>query len=232
MDGSPRPGLSTEVKSYSANGWTAVGGYTGDRNSEISFGAVRVRIPETHKIGRIELPSSARIFSFQFKSDGRDPTKHFTIRSIQETDEEEWIRSLSLTNEKTALIFVHGFNTDFRNSVFRTAQIVWDLQFRGAAVLFSWPSRGEIADYFYDKDSALSSRAALLHIINDLNKAGFVDIHVVAHSLGDLIAVDALSNSAATKSPVSIAQLIMAAPDVDRDMFIQGIPNVAKVAKA
>lgn len=42
---------------------------------------------------------------------------------------------------------------------------------------------------------------------------------------------DALSNSAATKSPTAIAHLIMAAPDVDRDMFIQDISGVSKVTK-
>jgi esterase/lipase superfamily enzyme len=211
--------------------WIPISGYTGDRSSELSFGAVRVRIPETHKIGRIELPSSTMIFGFQFKNDDPDPAKHFIIRSIATTPEGEWVRSLSATNERKALIFVHGFNTSFRSSVFRTAQIIWDLQFRGATVLFSWPSRGEIADYFYDKDSALGSRAALLHILRNVHDAGFNEIHVVAHSMGNLITVDALSNSAVMKSPVVISQLVMAAPDVDRDIFIQGIPNVARVAR-
>jgi len=43
--------------------------------------------------------------------------------------------------------------------------------------------------------------------------------------------VDALSNSAATQSPAEIAQLVMAAPDVDRDMFLQAIPKIARVTK-
>ncbi|WP_081851376.1 alpha/beta fold hydrolase [Bradyrhizobium sp. URHD0069] len=122
-------------------------------------------------------------------------------------------------------------NTKFRDAVFRTAQIVWDLQFQGTTVLFSWPSRGEIADYIYDQNSALGSRAALLRVVANLRKAGFQHVDILAHSMGNLIAVDALSNSASTKSPVAIAQLRMAAPDVDRDMFIQAIPRVAKVAK-
>lgn len=49
--------------------------------------------------------------------------------------------------------------------------------------------------------------------------------------MGNLIAVDALASSAMTSSPAAIAQFVMAAPDVDRDMFIQDIPRVAKVAK-
>jgi esterase/lipase superfamily enzyme len=216
---------------YSSNGWTTVSGYTGERSADLSFGAVRVRVPEGHHLGNIELPSKIGIFGITFASYNSDLTKHFTIRSIATTNEGQWIKSLPSAKKNRALIFVHGFNTKFRDAVFRTAQIIWDIQFEGTVVLFSWPSRGEIADYLYDKDSALGSRAALLRVIDDLRKAKFETIDVIAHSMGNLIAIDALSNATPTKAPIAIAQLIMAAPDVDRDLFIQEIPRVAKVAK-
>jgi esterase/lipase superfamily enzyme len=227
--------LQTQVSGNpisSPNSWTPVSGYTGERSVDLSFGAIRVRVPEGHQIGKIELPSNTKIFGITFSRDSPDPTKHFTVRSIAKASEDQWIKSLSSTKKKRALIFVHGFNTKFQDAVFRTAQIVWDLQFRGTAVLFSWPSRGEIADYFYDKDSAFGSRAALLRVIDNLHKARFERIDIIAHSMGNLIAVDALSNSIAARSPTAIAQLVMAAPDVDRDMFIQEIPKLAKVAKS
>jgi esterase/lipase superfamily enzyme len=221
----------TDDRAHSSNIWKPISGYTGERSRDLSFGAVRVRIPDTHRIGKIELPSSVEIFSLRFRGDP-DQHKYFKIRGIQETSEDQWIHLLSSANEKKALIFVHGFNTKFKDAVFRTAQIVWDLQFPGTTVLFSWPSRGEIADYDYDRDSALGSRYALLHVVDDLHKSGYDDIDIVAHSMGNLIAIDALSNSASSRSPVAIvAQLVMAAPDVDRDLFIQEIPRIAKVAK-
>jgi esterase/lipase superfamily enzyme len=216
---------------YSSDGWTAVGDYTGERETDLSFGAIRVSVPEGHHIGQIELPSEIEAFGYTLYSFSPNPTKHFIIRSIEKTDEAAWIKSLSSMTGKKALVFVHGFNTKFRDAVFRTAQIVWDLQYHGTTVLFSWPSRGEIADYLYDTNSALASRDALMHVIADLHNAGFTEINILAHSMGNLIAVDALSNSAATQSPVAIAQLVMAAPDVDRDMFIKDIPGLAKVAK-
>jgi esterase/lipase superfamily enzyme len=222
----------TDYGAHGANGWTLVSGYTGERSHDLSFGAVRVRIPDTHRMGRIELPSSIRIFGLRFSNEEAEPAKHFIIRGIEQTSEEEWIRTLSAATGKTALVFIHGFNTKFNDSVFRTAQIVWDLQFRGTTVLFSWPSRGEIADYDYDRDSALGSRYALLHVIDDLHQAGFDNIDIIAHSMGNLIALDALSNSASAGPPLAIvAQLIMAAPDVDRDLFVQEIPRLAQVAK-
>jgi esterase/lipase superfamily enzyme len=238
IEGNPQPSETVNGRPrYTSNGWTAVSDYTGDRTADLSYGAIRIRVPEGHRIGKLELPSELKVFGVTFWSDSVDPKKHFIIRSIQKTDEDRWIKSVSLVSSskdaktKKALIFVHGFNTKFRDAAFRTAQIVWDLQFDGVVVLFSWPSRGEIADYFYDQNSALNSRDALLHVISDLNKAEVGDISIVAHSMGNLIAVDALSNSAATKSPVAIAELIMAAPDVDRDMFLREIPRVAQVAK-
>lgn len=222
----------TDDRADGSNGWRPVSGYTGERSRYLSFGAVRVRVPDTHRIGKMELPSSVKIFGVRFSSGDADPSKHFTIRSIEEANEDDWIKSLSSANDKKALIFIHGFNTKFRDAVFRTAQIVWDLQFHGTTVLLSWPSRGEIADYDYDRESALGSRYALLQVIDDLHKAGFDEVDIVAHSMGNLIAVDALSNSASTQSPGAIVdQFVMAAPDVDRDLFIQEIPRIAKVAK-
>lgn len=42
---------------YNPDGWTPVkGGYSGERNENLTFGAVSVRVPEGHHIGRIEFP--------------------------------------------------------------------------------------------------------------------------------------------------------------------------------
>lgn len=220
-----------------AQGWNDVADYTGERNSSLAYGAIRVRVPEEHQIGKLELAQDLHIFKLTIWHVTPDQRKYFIIRSIQETDKAKWIAAISSDNrrkdtrDKKALIFVHGFNTKFQDAAFRTAQIVGDLQFRGTPVLFSWPSRGEIADYLYDKDSALGSRDALLQVVRNLNEAGINDISIIAHSMGNLVAVDALANSSATQSPAAIAQLVMAAPDVDRDMFIEEIPKLAKVAK-
>ena len=37
-------------------------------------------------------------------------------------------------------MFVHGFNVDFASAARRTAQMKYDLGFRGAAILYSWPA--------------------------------------------------------------------------------------------
>ena len=45
----------------------------------------------------------------------------------------------------TPVVFVHGFNVNFEDAVYRTAQITYDLQFDGAPFLFSWPTSGNIS---------------------------------------------------------------------------------------
>jgi len=215
--------------------WVDATGYSGERNAELTYGIAKVRVPDDHRIGQLKVPSEIKFFAVTIWREDFDPKKHFWIRAIQKTDEAQWTKSLSSSpssaKEKRALIFVHGFNTKFRDAAFRTAQIVWDLRFKGTTVLFSWPSRGEILDYFYDEKSALGSRDAFLHVVDNLRKAGFKRIDVIAHSMGNLVAVDALANSAVSRSPASIVQLIMAAPDIDRDMFVEQIPKVVKEAK-
>jgi esterase/lipase superfamily enzyme len=43
------------------------------------------------------------------------------------------------------LVFVHGFANSFEDAVFRNAQIVYDLDYQGLSVLYSWSSRGDVA---------------------------------------------------------------------------------------
>jgi esterase/lipase superfamily enzyme len=48
--------------------------------------------------------------------------------------------------------------------------------------------------------------------------------------MGNLLAIDALANEARTANPVRIAELIMAAPDIDQDHYRQAMKEIAKIA--
>ena len=204
--------------------------FTGERDDGLNFGVVRVRIPEDHKVGTIRLPGGISIFGYQ--TDPFDPKRHFHIRSRQLVTRAEWdgfVRELKPTD---ALVFVHGFNNTFDDAAFRMAQIVWDLDYRGLPVLFSWPSRSGVLDYQYDRESALASRRRFVDLLQILQKDHRVErVHVLAHSMGNFLVLDALANLAGTSDPLRIAELIMAAPDIDRDQFLQNVPFVQKIVK-
>jgi esterase/lipase superfamily enzyme len=120
-------------------------------------------------------------------------------------------------------------NTTFEDALHRNAQIAFDLQYDGLSVLFTWASRGSLTSYIYDKESAYLARDAFIALLEKLKRnCGIEQVDVLAHSMGNLIAVDGLANYARTSNPVKIAHLVMAAPDVDRNQFLALVP----VAKA
>ncbi|UOK72523.1 alpha/beta hydrolase [Ancylobacter polymorphus] len=207
---------------------TAIASYSGNR-AGLSYGIASVRIPEDHKIGHIELPASWSLFGITFGFTPND-NKHFVIKRVIPVNEELFGNIIRSHHSRTALIFVHGFNTSFEESAFRNAQIIWDLQFTGISVLFSWASRGETTDYLYDKESAALARSAFLELIEKLNREyGVEQINVLAHSMGNLLTLDALAGYAQTTNPIGIARLVMAAPDVDRDVFLDLAPKAKAI---
>ena len=137
------------------------------------------------------------------------------------------------TQATRALIFVHGFNTSFEEAVYRNAQIIYDLDFRGLSILYSWSSRGSVLDYRYDLDSALNGRDGFVFLLKKLHDDfGIRRVDVIAHSMGNLLVLDALKNSAAAADPARVDQLVMAAPDVDREAFEkQLLPQVERISR-
>jgi esterase/lipase superfamily enzyme len=192
--------------------------FNGERGP-LTYGAASVRIPDDHKIGRIELPSSWRLFGLTL-STAPDDHEHFVIKGVSLLSETGFDQIARAKGANTALIFIHGFNTSFEDALYRNAQIVWDLQYRGLSVLFTWASRGEIKDYIYDRESAELATGAFITLLQKLKRDyGIEQVNVLAHSMGNLLALDALASYSQTANPVQITRLIMAAPDVDRDRF-------------
>jgi esterase/lipase superfamily enzyme len=192
--------------------------YSGERGP-ITYGAASIRIPDDHKIGHIELPWSWQVFGYNILF-APNEHKHFLIKSVVPLTEDGFRQLIKDESSRTALIFIHGFNVTFEDALYRNAQIVWDLQFKGLSILFTWASRGHVLDYVYDKDSAYLARDAFISLLEKLKREyGVNEIIVLAHSMGNLIAVDGLANYAKTQNPISIARLVMAAPDIDSDQF-------------
>ena len=95
-----------------------------------------------------------------------------------------------------AIIFVHGYNSNFAEGVYRIAQFAHDLQLPGTVVLYSWPSAAEPLGYAYDRDSALFARDGLESLIHEVAHAGAKRILLVAHSMGSGLTMEALRSAA------------------------------------
>ena len=184
------------------------------------YGSAVVRVPEAHSIGSIERPTDLTIFGFTVWRTDEDEKKHFTIKSVEGLSREDFVSTMENSGLHGAMVFVHGFNTTFDDAIFRTAQIAYDAHFPGVPIAFCWPSKGELIDYDYDRESALFSRDAFLELLHLICvDAGINKLYVIAHSMGNQIVVDALAHAQDAGLNLKLSELIMAAPDVDFDVF-------------
>jgi esterase/lipase superfamily enzyme len=204
------------------------------RSGQLSYGIAAVHIPKDHEPGRIELPSEWRFLGIELKSSS-DENKHFSIKRLASVSLEDWKvlmkKQAEETEKKTALIFVHGFNTTFEQALLRNAQIVWDLGYDGVSLLYSWSSRGKVRDYVYDRDSAEIAQPGFIALLGILRDLGIEHVNVIAHSMGNRVVLPALSGLAGGENAIRLNQLIMAAPDVARDQFINQLPLVQKITE-
>ena len=96
-------------------------------------------------------------------------------------------------------------------------------------VLFTWPSRGKLFDYVYDKESATYSRDALETLLQKMVKNPNVrEISILAHSMGNFVTVEALRQMAIRDRGLSpkIKDIMLASPDIDFDVFRRQIAEI------
>ena len=212
-----------------------------DRSHKLQLGRALVTVPTSHKVPNIERPWVVELPYFKYKiyEEKEDPNQHFTMQEISALTKEQMLAYVkerlakSASFKDHAFVFVHGFNTSFDAAIYRTAQIAYDLKFDGVPFVYSWPSGGKVASYTYDRGSVEQSEPQLAEFLNIVIKeSGATSISLIAHSMGNELLMRVLERIK-TQVPkgVVISQVILAAPDVDRDKFIniaQEITNFAK----
>lgn len=211
--------------------------YGPDRARRLETGRALVTIPKAHQVPNIERPWVLKVPFFEtvIYEQSEDPARHFTIREIRVLSGAE-LKSLigarlgaSKRYPKQALLFVHGYNTEFDFGLYRAAQIAYDLKFDGAPFMFSWPSGAGLMSYTYDRESAEQSEIYLREFIDTtIAQSGAESLSIIAHSMGNQPLLRVLRDIALTPArKITINQIILAAPDVDRD----GFENIARGIK-
>jgi esterase/lipase superfamily enzyme len=215
--------------------------YGANRGRKLALGQALVTVPKSHVQPTIERPWAIRIpyFDITLYEEAEDPERHFTMKELKAATREEFLAIVRARLAKSerykdhALVFVHGYNTTFDNGVYRTAQIAYDLKFDGAPFLYSWPSGGGLASYTYDRESAGQAVPYMREFLDlVIKETGAKTVSVIAHSMGNQPTLQVLKDIKASSPPgIVISQIILAAPDVDRDNFeniakeIQGLAN-------
>ena len=194
--------------------------FTAERDlTGLNFARVEVVIPPDHKRGHVERPDSVP----------PDPSSDFLILDTVKYDTAPRFRtaldralSRKQPGQRDIMLFVHGFNTDIVDAIMRTAQIAHDSGFDGVPVVFSWASAGKTLDYVYDLNSALQARDGLLETAGILVETRGRDISLIAHSMGNILTVEAMRQGQITgkfNRPRKLKNVILASPDIDIDLF-------------
>ncbi len=193
--------------------------FSGERGAQTGFARVAVSVPAAHEPGEIEWP----------RRPPGDPAKHFVTRDGGVlSGEAEFTAGLKAalaarpTGDRDVLVFVHGYNTLFAEGVYRYVQIVNDSGFAGVPVLFTWASRGRVVDYVYDRDSATAARDALERTLEVAAASGATRVHILAHSMGNWLTVEALRQARIAGNRDfggRLGEVVLASPDIDVDVF-------------
>ncbi len=188
--------------------------FSGERSPKPYLTDVAVSIPPNRKAGDVQWPRRLPA----------NPATDFAVTRVRQIETipqgRAWFRQHIEGGH--ALVFIHGFNNRYEDSVFRFAQIVHDSGMKATPVLFTWPSRAQLTAYEYDRESTNYSRTALEQSLRVLAADPNVrEITILAHSMGTWLAMESLRQMGIRDGRVNakIRNVILASPDIDTQVF-------------
>ncbi|MGL4489202.1 MAG: alpha/beta hydrolase [Rhizobiaceae bacterium] len=192
--------------------------FSGERSDKLRFADITVSIPKDRKPGSVEFPTEKPNLE-----------KQFAATSISLTDDEAIFASRLRSalaalppEQRNIMIFVHGYNVPFAAGVFDQAQLKHDYEVPGVALHYSWPSAGKTPLYLYDRESAEFARSGLARTLKIAADAKPKSIMLIAHSMGTYLTMEtmrSLSLEGQSELIATIDPLVLAAPDIDVDVF-------------
>jgi esterase/lipase superfamily enzyme len=201
--------------------------YSGERALSASFAEMTISVPPpgVHKVGDVEWPR-------------RLPSNPKTDFATLEADEinrdkaEKWLNvSVRKSRDHSVLVFIHGFNNRYEDAVYRFAQVVHDSGAQSVPILATWPSRGSLLAYGYDRESTNYSRNGLEKLFQYLARDPDVrEVNILAHSMGNWLTLESLRQMAIRNGrlPAKFKNVMLADADVDVDVFRQQLADMGE----
>jgi esterase/lipase superfamily enzyme len=197
------------------------------RNKRVTYGKADVYVPRAHRFGETGSNFIKRLMRYKLADD------NLSLLNAESLDWQDFINGvrsrMAIAREDGysphALLYLHGYNTNFNNAAIRAAQLHVDLKVSGATAFFSWPSRGQLHRYLADESTIEASEGDIKNFLKDFASQCNADkVHVIAHSMGNrglLRALQRIASQSQSASLMKFGQIFLAAPDVDRDLFLE-----------
>ncbi|VVE16420.1 hypothetical protein PIN31115_02899 [Pandoraea iniqua] len=212
---------------------SAGAGFSDDRDEALHYGRVFVTIPKNHRVG-----SLGSDIGTYFGSDPKLTVNRFEsipgeaqFLAIAQRE----LRPVTGPENGYVVVFIHGYNNSFNDAALRAAQLGADLDVPANNMfLFSWAARSDVIKYTFDEATVDTSEVYFRSFLETVAKAANGrKIHIVAHSMGNRALLRVIAsgvNTVSSERGIRFGQIILAAADVDRDLFAQLAPNYLKVS--
>lgn len=131
-------------------------------------------------------------------------------------------------------LYIHGYFESMERNCVRAGMTRRNLDLDGRLLMFSWPSDGDILSYAADESDLVWSVPAIADAIRELvRRFGAGEVDVIGHSLGGrgaVLALDRIARDHGGLEPL-VDNLVLIAPDMDFDIFVQHLPQIRDVAR-
>lgn len=169
------------------------------------------------------------------ESHGQSQSATFTGGEEYLVKERKGLSDIDALQHRKTVVYVHGYNYTFQESLFQISKVAIEGKLQETPVLFSWPSEGTVTGYIADKDAALYARDDLTDLLARLGKNGNKgSITLFGHSTGAWLVVEALRQLKLTNRDDvlgRIGQVVLAAPDIEIDLFGRQVRTIGRLAQ-
>ncbi|NBJ11448.1 alpha/beta hydrolase [Microvirga arsenatis] len=219
----PRAGLERDPKLLVATTRLPAGDppakpwFSSERSPDLVFAEARLTPPSTSMLGRVT-------------------GSGWSIAKVENLNRSNAAQSFAqAVFGRDLLLYIHGYRESFETAATSTIDLSQGIGFPGVTGLFTWPSAASTFSYVADRESAMWSRDALEDLLTAIAKTPSGGrIHIVAHSMGTLLTLETLRMlraSGGESAMERIGAVVLAAPDIDIDLFARGLERLGPDAK-
>lgn len=203
-------------------------GFSAGKSDRLHFRLVTVSVPPNHKVTEIEWPTA----------DKPDASRSFAVLKTRDLTQNEFVELARRIGPRSPVapgvgMFIHGYNYTYQEALYRLVQMSVDAGQSQTSILFDWPSQGDLVGYVADRDAVAYARDDLVKVLEMLGDGG-VKTTLLAHSMGGLLTMETLRQLKITgkdRDLQMIEQVVLAAPDVDIDLFQRDVRTVGRLKK-
>ncbi len=198
-----------------------------ERSETLRWGEFRVAVPPKREPGTVSFPR---------RGAPNPETDFLTVSAQKIADEQAFLTELNARlarrpqEAREVTLFVHGFNVNFAEGLYRHAQMTHDFQSPGVSIFYSWPSAGSVLGYPFDRESALFARDGLEEVATLAARSTARDVVLIGHSMGALVVMEAVRQMAVRRADTLLDKLqavVLIAPDLDIDVFRMQVAALA-----